>query len=291
MPPTPHSARRHDGCRPCPACGTTSSRVVQPHLYGDCALLRCEACGSELLSPQPSDERLTEIYGRRLLRAVAAEEARRRRLDQAPDVRADARLMPASDPAHRARPRVRDRIVPRRSHRPGRASYGIDLNGDAIATAQARVPDVDFHAGVAADQPFPGVQFDAIVMVDFIEHVRDPAAELSIVREWMHAVPWVEAGHLHAALSIPDAWASGAWPQYREEHLAYFSRAGLVALMSRAGLRVDVDPPTRKTSRWPMPTGRAVAYPVPGLSGVTTQSPTAHFPACVTARSGWGWGR
>ena len=47
----------------CPACGSTATHLIKPQLYGDCALLRCDACGSELLSPQPSDARLTEIYG------------------------------------------------------------------------------------------------------------------------------------------------------------------------------------------------------------------------------------
>ncbi len=252
----------------CPACGSTSTRVVQPHLYGDCALLRCEACGSELLSPQPSDERLTEIYGPDYYEPWAAEEAHVvdsiKRQTFAPLIDA-CRLRPGATVLDLgcATGSFLAEVTGR-----GARGYGIDLNGDAIATAQARLPDVDFHAGVAGDQPFPGVQFDAIVMVDFIEHVRDPAAELRIVREWMH-------DESRLVVSTPRAdsplrrMMGMRWPQYREEHLAYLSRAGVVALMSRAGLRVESIRPTRKTLTLAYAYGQMATYPVPGLSGVT----------------------
>jgi len=252
----------------CPACGSTSTRVVQPRLYGDCALLRCEACGSELLSPQPTDERLTEIYGPDYYEPWAAEEAdvvdsiKRQTFGPLID---SCRLRPGSTVLDLgcATGSFLAEVTSR-----GARGYGIDLNGEAIAAAHARLPDVRFHAGVAADQPFPGVQFDAIVMVDFIEHVRDPEAELRIIRDWMHSDSRLVVSTPRADSPLRRTMGM-RWPQYREEHLAYLSRAGVVALMSRARLRVESIRPTHKTLTLAYAYGQMATYPVPGLSAVT----------------------
>ena len=59
------------------------------------------------------------------------------------------------------------------------------------------------------------------------------------------------------------------WPQYREEHLAYLSRAGVVAMMSRAGLRIEAIGPTHKTLTLAYAYGQMATYPVPGLRALT----------------------
>lgn len=253
----------------CPACTSRSTRIVQPGLFGECALVRCDACGSELLWPQPSDERLTEIYGPDYYEPWAAEDAdvvdSIKRQTFAPLIDA-CRLVPGSTVLDLgcATGSFLAEVTSR-----GAKGYGIDLNGEAIAAAQQRLPDVTFHAGIAADQPFPGVQFDAIVMVDFIEHVRDPEGELRIVREWMHDESRLVVSTPRADSSLRRLMGM-RWPQYREEHLAYLSRAGVVALMSRAGLRVESIRPTQKTLTLAYAYGQMTTYPVPGLAAVTT---------------------
>ena len=60
------------------------------------------------------------------------------------------------------------------------------------------------------------------------------------------------------------------WPQYREEHLTYLSRDGARSLLARCGYTVEETTPTRKVLTLAYAQGQAVAYPVPGLSQVTT---------------------
>lgn len=253
----------------CPACGSTATHLIKPRLYGDCALLRCDACGSELLSPQPSDARLTEIYGPDYYEPWAAETAdvvdSIKRQTFAPLI--DACGLTVGSTVLDLGCATGSFLAEATSR--GARGYGIDLNADAIATARDRLPDVVLHAGIAADQPFPGVQFDAIVMVDFIEHVRDPAAELRIVRDWMHDESRLVVSTPRADSSLRRLMGM-RWPQYREEHLAYLSRAGVVALMSRAGLRVESIRPTRKTLTLAYAYGQMTTYPVPGLAAVTS---------------------
>jgi SAM-dependent methyltransferase len=152
--------------------------------------------------------------------------------------------------------------------RRGAKGYGIDLNADAIAQARDRLPDVVFHAGVVQDEPFAGTRFDAIVMIDFIEHVRDPGAELRVIREWMYDETRLVVSTPRADSALRRVMGMH-WPQYREEHLTYLSRAGAVALMARSGLRVEAIRPTRKTLTLAYAYGQATAYPVPGLTTLT----------------------
>ncbi len=163
---------------------------------------------------------------------------------------------------------MRHRVVPRRGVRRGARAYGIDLNPEAIADASARVPDAEFHVGYASDRPFPDVSFDAVVMIDFIEHVRDPRQELQGVRDRMHA-----GSRLVVSTPRTDSLLRRVmgrhWPQYREEHLTYFSRAGLTQLLETCGFSVAHVGATRKVLTLGYAYGQAVAYPVPVLTELT----------------------
>jgi 2-polyprenyl-3-methyl-5-hydroxy-6-metoxy-1,4-benzoquinol methylase len=252
----------------CPACASTATSTVKGNLYGECALVRCDACATEHLVPQPSDGRLTEIYGPGYYEAWGVEDAdvldRMKRQTFAPIIDA-AGIRPGSKVLDLgcATGSFLAEVTSR-----GASGYGIDLNGDAIALARDRLPDVNFHIGVAADQPFPGVQFDAVVMVDFIEHVREPEVELAIVREWMH-----DDSRLVVSTPRSDSVLRRAmgmrWPQYREEHLTYLSRAGAVALLARSGLRIEAIQRTTKAVTLAYAHGQMTTYPVPVLSTLT----------------------
>ena len=53
-----------------------------------------------------------------------------------------------------------------------------------------------------------------------------------------------------------------AWPQYREEHLVYFSPRGSPARLPRAGFTIEAIRPTTKAVTLAYLYGQAVAYPV-----------------------------
>jgi SAM-dependent methyltransferase len=231
-------------------------------------LRRCTACGTEHLSPQPSDARLAAIYSDQYYEPWSVEDddivdtIKRQTFEplvEACAIGPGAMVLDLGCATGSFLAEVTSR---------GARGFGIDLNAAAIETATARLPDVAFHAGVASDQPFPGVAFDAIVMVDFIEHVRDPATELQVVREWMHPGSRLVISTPRADSPLPRVMGRH-WPQYREEHLTYLSRTGVVALLARTGLRVDTIRPTRKTLTLAYAYGQATAYPVFGLSPLT----------------------
>lgn len=253
----------------CPACTSQDVALARASIWGASDLFVCRTCRSEFVSPQPSDERLGEIYGADYYMPWSVETAdtvdAMKRLTFAP-------MLDACDP--RPGRSVLDLGCATGSFlaeaaRRGATTYGIDLNPEAIAMARERVPEAGLHVGVAADMPFPGVSFDAVVMIDFIEHVRDPEAELAVVRDITHA-----GSRLVISTPRVDSLVRSAsgrhWPQYREEHLTYFSRGGLGALLRRTGFSIVDVASTRKAITLAYAYGQAVAYPVPVLSGATS---------------------
>lgn len=117
----------------------------------------------------------------------------------------------------------------------GWSAQGIDLNPWAVERAREG-HGLDVREGSLPDPELAGGQFDAVTMMDLIEHVEDPLALLREARRLLRA------GGAIAVLT-PDAGSPVSrmlgrrWPEAvrAPEHLALFSARGLAALMRRAG--------------------------------------------------------
>lgn len=257
-----------NGALHCPACRGSAVVLARSSAFGPCHLMRCTSCGSELLQPQPSDERLAQIYGADYYKPWTVEN------EETVDSIKRATFTPMIEACG---------ITPgaavldvgcatgsflAEASRRGARAYGIDLNPEAIEQAQQRVPAATLHAGRSSDEPFPGVSFDAIVMIDFLEHVRDPEAELRTVARWMRAGSKLVIS-TPCAGSMLHRVMGRHWPQYREEHLTYFSRKGIQTLLDRCGLAVERLSPTHKVLTLAYAYGQAVAYPVPVMTQLT----------------------
>jgi SAM-dependent methyltransferase len=230
--------------------------------------MRCTTCGTQFLDPQPTDERLAEIYGDAYYEPWSVESAdvvdRIKRKTAQPALDA-CRIEPGSvllDVGCGTGSVLAD-AAERGAH-----PYGIDVNPRAIDAARERAPAAGLHVGRLSDHPFAGIKFDAVVMIDFLEHVRDPEQELATVRARMRSgsrlvlsTPRVD-GPLRRVLRRH-------WPQYREEHLTYFSRRGITDLLQRCGFVVSGVAPTRKVLTLAYAYGQAVAYPIPVVTPVT----------------------
>lgn len=251
----------------CPGCSCTESRTVRRAVFGTSDLERCVRCGSEYLQPQPSDARLAEIYGVDYYSAWTAEtdhvvqrmkSATFASIVELCDLERSAALLDVG---------CADGTLLRLAADAGARPFGIDLNERATERARVRVPDARLHCGELTDRPFGDTVFDAVTMVDFIEHVRDPAAHLAAARDVM-----ADGGRLVISTPRVDSMLrrlfGARWPQYREEHLTYFSLAGLRSLLERAGFAVDSVRRTRKTLTLAYAYGQAVAFPRSAMSGV-----------------------
>lgn len=112
---------------------------------------------------------------------------------------------------------------------------GLDLNEWAVQYGRDEL-GVQMVHGELADEPFEPGSFDAITMLDLVEHVTDPDDLLARVGKLVRP-----GGAI--ALLTPDAgaWPSRMlgrrWPEVRRhgEHLVLFSVAGLSAALARHG--------------------------------------------------------
>ncbi len=118
----------------------------------------------------------------------------------------------------------------------GWTARGIDLNRESVQ--HAFDSGLDATCGTFPNPVFDGERFDLVVMSDFLEHVPDPRAVLRATREVL-----APGGHLF--LTTPDAGALLArlagrrwWHLKPSEHLVYFDRGTIRALLSGGGFDV-----------------------------------------------------
>jgi SAM-dependent methyltransferase len=212
MAPTCHEPGAHADLYGCRACGT----IQQPALPSGAALL-------DLYRAMEDDAYLEEEAGRRatsrrLLRHVERVAPRRGRLLE---VGCGHGLL--LDEARRAGWRVRG-LEPARSARAHAASLGLDVR-DAL------VDDLD---------PAVEGQYEAIVMVDVVEHLEDPVATLRAA-----AALLVDGGALCVVTPDPSSptarLAGGRWWGYLPAHSYLLPRKTLRELLRKQGLETVVD--------------------------------------------------
>jgi 2-polyprenyl-3-methyl-5-hydroxy-6-metoxy-1,4-benzoquinol methylase len=124
------------------------------------------------------------------------------------------------------------------AQRRGWAAEGIDISAHAVQYAVDKLR-VKARAGVLDQMNFEPDSFDVISMWDVVEHFTNPLAQLELCHTLLRKDGLI-------ALSTPDvqsavAKVTGArWMGYKlaEEHLYYFSRDTLCALLDKAGFDV-----------------------------------------------------
>ena len=196
----------HDDILECPRCGLLSSA---PTLRGDEIVARYEeVVDEEYLS---EEEQRRELFGWVSEQLDAFYVPGKRLLE----IGANVGLFLAVAASGVGRQRVSSRRHGRSSK--GATRFGVDLRQGAIETL-----DVE-----------PG-SVDALVMLDVLEHLADPAEALRRLRPMMaeqgvFALATVNVESLHGRLR------GGDWPWFIRSHLHYFRPATLTKMLSDAG--------------------------------------------------------
>lgn len=229
----------------CPACRTDRSR---PAFGGRTTFLRCQACGS-LFEAEP--------LGAAELEAMYQDKGYFVKDDGADDAGApwgysdDYLAQQAFIEAkfERVLGHLERYVAPGRlldvgcgpgfllnvARRRGWDVAGLDLNPWATGYARDEL-GLDVRTGTLDADSFPGQQFDALTLMDVVEHVSDPDSLLA------EAAKLVRPGGAIALLT-PDAGAPVSrllghrWPEVKKagEHTVLFSVEGLAATLARHG--------------------------------------------------------
>ncbi len=116
-------------------------------------------------------------------------------------------------------------------------AYGIDMSAEAAKEATDRA-GAEIFVGEVLDAPFAAGTFDAITCFHVFEHMYEPRAVLSKVREWLKRdgifyamMPNIDSAGFHL---FNSHWYGLELPR----HLFHYSPRSLKALAEGVGLRV-----------------------------------------------------
>ncbi len=235
---------------PCNLCGADDAEV----LYDGLPVVRCRRCGLVYVQPQPSDEALAAVYTeayftRPTQRGERAYVGNRAGLERFFDGRL-RRLERLVRPGRLLEVGSNLGFLLHVARRKGWQAVGLELSEFAAAYAREQL-GVDVRALRLDEAGFEPMAFDAVVMRDLLEHVRDPRATLTEAHRVLRP-----GGVL--ALSMPNfgcANAGLAGPAWRhlhvEQHLYQFTPGTLRRLLGECGFEV-----VEMTSRYDSPASR-----------------------------------
>lgn len=127
-------------------------------------------------------------------------------------------------------------LLLRAAHERGWDPVGVDLNSWAVEHARETLA-VDVRHGTIGDQSFAESEFDAVTLMDLIEHVPSPETVVEEVARVLR-VDGCAAILTPNAASAPTRLLGSRWPEVKRpgEHVVLFSVAGLSRLLNRHGL-------------------------------------------------------
>lgn len=193
---------------------------------------RCLLCGLEKIYPQPLDAELQSIYNNEYYKAwgikikdceSVKKETLKIRLGLIPQANGK-RILDCGCASGYLLEEAQER---------GFVPYGVDINPAGLAIARQNFSSHQIFQGKLEESPFPDGFFYAIFMNDFLEHVRNPLAILSL------AYRLLEPGGF-LVIATPDVNSFSRkitriyWPHYKSEHLFYFNRNVIAICLSKA---------------------------------------------------------
>jgi len=226
------------GSARCFLCGAA---MAFRHDFGAYTVVYCESCQLGRLSPLPTEEALRELYGSRAyfegVDGVGY-------ADYAGDAAQFARTFRAKLAALLRFGPVRDLLeigcgpgyFLREARRAG-VAHAVGLDRNPWAVEEVRRGGDEGRVGSIEDLPAER-DYDAVVMLDLIEHVVDPLAFLEQVRERLRpgGRVFLMTPNIRSLLARV---AGRRWVSFKiPEHLYYYSPRSMRALLERSGFEV-----------------------------------------------------
>jgi SAM-dependent methyltransferase len=246
---------------PCPACGAVERR---PEALGrdfehdtvpdEFRFVRCVACDHVYLCPRPSVEALPRIYPANYYAYSNAGSGFARWLRRKREARKVGLFRAAIGEGQR---RILDlgcgngRLLAQlREHGPAAWELvGVDFSEDAVAQCRER----GFRAYATRIEDFTAEDgtFDAVIMIQLIEHLEDPRSTLARV----HALLKPGGAFILETPNVAGLdyrWFRGRWwaMYHFPRHWSVFSTDVLTRLLERAGFRVERTDSLISSSSW-----------------------------------------
>ncbi len=122
--------------------------------------------------------------------------------------------------------------------------YGMEVNPYAVERAQA-VFGSHIMAGDLAVTDLTARTYHAVLMSDVLEHLPDPLQAMTRVRACLEPEGLVII-NTPCTDSLSAKLLKGRWPNFKAEHLCYFSNRSLLILFEKTGFRCRLMRPSLK---------------------------------------------
>ncbi|MDE3126460.1 MAG: class I SAM-dependent methyltransferase [Gemmatimonadota bacterium] len=185
----------------------------------------------------------------------------------------------------------------------GWTAEGVELNPQTAAFA-AHATGLPVHRADARTLIAAGRQYDAVTLIDVLEHIPDPVAMLATARALVAPGGWIAVKVPHGPVQLrKEIWRARVVRGYRATvadnlvHVNHFSPRTLALALERAGFGdVHVGPAAPEITqpedaprgrRWAMNGMRRTAYALARILPGGTQTPfTLHLQAYARAEQG-----
>jgi 2-polyprenyl-3-methyl-5-hydroxy-6-metoxy-1,4-benzoquinol methylase len=222
----------------CPMCGGRPGKFRRVVRAGAVAI--CDGCGGWYRTPRPTASDLKDTYTEKYYDSWGL-------TDNPESVRLtkDATFSPILDQLetmtaeHDEKRRILDvgaatgLLLDFAAER-GWEPYAVELNPYSAGILREKLGAERVFEGELADYPVSNGCFDVITMTDVIEHVLDVAGTLKVAASLLK-----EGGVLCITTPRIDSFSRGLlgkqWLHFKEEHIQYFSRRGIIDVLDEAG--------------------------------------------------------
>ncbi len=229
------------------SCQICNGPTIQVFSIGQFPLYRCRSCGLEGLSPQPDDQTLERIYGDDYFLGSHDADATQL-MDKMKGLTAEKYLQVLKRKLEVDAPRLIEigcggGEFLEKAMASGFDVAGLEISSNAVQSANTKLGSLRVVEGDLFDLNLDclGV-FDCCVLLDVLEHVRDPVAFLKRSKSLLD-----KNGICFIVTPSLNSWSARLlgryWMEYKPEHLFYFNRRNIVHILNDAGFHnVNVSP-------------------------------------------------
>jgi len=209
-------------------------RAESPREQDALHLMRCSECGSEYLAPQPSDASLAAEYAS--YRVKRRSGTRRPKLTYFRRLLADTGIEFSGKRVVDLGASEGDCVAALNTDWPNAACVAVEPGAHAFGHYE------DLRCELAATtvedwaSSTNGNPADVLIMFDLLEHLRTPVETLRTAVARCLRDGGIVLATFPNADSLSRRLLGSLWPQYKLEHLHYFSKRGVDALARVSGL-------------------------------------------------------
>lgn len=216
----------------CPVC-SKGMKVRFRHVERP-SLLKCPRCGFERVEIMPAEEDVGKLYNEAYFASYGDERSAERqkrlffeRLLRQSGVRKGGKILEVG---------CGKGILLELAMEMGYDAYGVDISDVAIEACKRSLEDKRLLACSFDEYPVETV-FDAVFMVDYIEHVADPLRSLRIAGRVL-GPSGILVINTPMISSLSNVILGRRWPHYNPEHLCFFTKKAMGLALEGSGFRV-----------------------------------------------------